>query len=110
MGIEAESSWFSRATSNRAFFHGTLLLGATYRALTAGATSLFSTECYTHQTEAIRHIIASFESPETQLQEGTVDAVACLAAFEVRDSITCRKFPMCVGSQQNSIQWLMAKS
>ena len=62
MGIEAEISWFSRATTSPAFFHGTLLLGATYRALTSGGTSLFSTECYTHQTEAIRHIITSFES------------------------------------------------
>ncbi|KAL5327876.1 hypothetical protein ACEPPN_005582 [Leptodophora sp. 'Broadleaf-Isolate-01'] len=82
MGMQAEISWFTQATANPAFFHGTLLLGATYRALTLGRTSPFSPECYYHQAEAIRHILVNLESPETQLQEGNVAAVACLAAFE----------------------------
>ncbi|KAL2060703.1 hypothetical protein VTL71DRAFT_9344 [Oculimacula yallundae] len=82
MRIDAEVSWFTQATSHPAFFHGTLLLGAAYRALTLGQTSPFPPECYYHQGEAIRHIIANLGNPEAQLEDGNVAAVACLVAFE----------------------------
>ncbi|KAK0104270.1 hypothetical protein ONS96_005362 [Cadophora gregata f. sp. sojae] len=82
IGNQAEASWFTQATSNPAFFHGTLLLGATYRALTLGRTPSLPPECYFHQVEAIRHIVANLESAEAQIQEANVAAVACLAAFE----------------------------
>ncbi|KAH7400171.1 hypothetical protein BKA64DRAFT_707857 [Cadophora sp. MPI-SDFR-AT-0126] len=82
LGIQAEVSWFTQATASPAFFHGTLLLGATYRALTLGRVPPFPPECSYHQAEAIRHIIASLESPEAQIHEANVAAVACLGAFE----------------------------
>ncbi|KAH7327330.1 fungal-specific transcription factor domain-containing protein [Rhexocercosporidium sp. MPI-PUGE-AT-0058] len=124
MGMQAEISWFTQATVNPAFFHGTLLLGATHRALTLDQASPFPPECYYHQAEAIRHIIANLENPEAQLHEGNIAAVACLAAFETAISgaanepvhidglerlITVRKARKqegLAGYLQNLIQWV----
>ncbi len=63
-----------------AFFHGTLLVGVTFNALLQKDT-VFPPECFYHYSEALKYTRANVENAE--LQEGTIAAVACLAAFEV---------------------------
>lgn len=84
MGTQSEVSWFTQAISNRALFHGTLLLGAAFRAPKQGRTGLLPQECYYHHAETVRHIIHGLENSQESVHEGLMAAVACLAAFEVR--------------------------
>ncbi|KUJ09548.1 uncharacterized protein LY89DRAFT_740633 [Mollisia scopiformis] len=81
MGLQGETSWFAQALKEPACFHGTLLLGVTFNALLRNFTTM-PPECFYHYDEAIKYTSAKIEKADDQLEEGTVAAVACLAAFE----------------------------
>ncbi|KAF8848972.1 hypothetical protein BDZ45DRAFT_252598 [Acephala macrosclerotiorum] len=81
LGLKSETEWFAQAMTDQAFFHGTILVGVTFNALLKRDTT-FPPECFYHYSEAIKYTSASLENAESQLHEGTVAAVACLAAFE----------------------------
>lgn len=86
MGLQAETAWFTQALTDRAFFHGTLLLGVAFNALVR--KTAMPPECFYHYNEAIKYTSANLENAQDQVQEGTVAAVACLAAFEVGSVLT----------------------
>lgn len=88
MGLQSEIAWFAQAMNDPACFHGTLLLGVTFNALLRKHTTM-PPECLYHYNEAIKYTSANIEDSRNQLREGTVAAVACLAAFEVR-SYLCK--------------------
>lgn len=82
MGLKSETDWFAQAMTDQAFFHGTILVGVTFNALLKKANT-FPQECFYHYSEAMKYTRASLENADTEIREGTVAAVACLAAFEV---------------------------
>ncbi|KAE8447010.1 hypothetical protein EG329_011144 [Mollisiaceae sp. DMI_Dod_QoI] len=79
IAFPSETAWFAQAMTEPAFFHGTLLVGVTFKALLQKET-VFPPECFYHYSEALKYTRANVENAE--LQEGTIAAVACLAAFE----------------------------
>ncbi|KAE9366936.1 hypothetical protein N431DRAFT_515615, partial [Stipitochalara longipes BDJ] len=81
MSPVAEHDYFKEVTTgNPAFRHGTLLLAYTYQALLRGAP--VPEACHYHSALTIRYINSSLESVEGQIADGTLAAIACLAAFE----------------------------
>ena len=82
MGLQSETAWFAQVMTDQAFFHGTLLIGLTFVALVRRPFSV-PPECFYHYNEAIKYTSANLEDEESQMREGTIAAVTCLAAFEV---------------------------
>ena len=78
-----ESQWFNKALNDEACFHGTLFVSAAHRALLAGSGHDLPKYCYHHKGEAIRIINQRLRDPHQCIEDGTVAAIACLAAYEV---------------------------
>ena len=77
-----EHDYFREVTTGTpALRHGTLLLASAYQALLKGVPVPES--CHHHSTLTIRYVNSSLASPEGQIADGTLAAMACLAAFEV---------------------------
>ena len=77
-----ESEWFRNALSDPACFYGTLFLSAAHKALLTGTEDSLSVECFQHKGEAIRIVNERLSDPR-RLTDGTIAAIACLAASEV---------------------------
>lgn len=60
-----------------------LFVSAVHRELLSGSKSLAPLESYLYKGEAIRLINERLGDPDSRLQEGTIAAIACLAAYEV---------------------------
>jgi hypothetical protein len=78
-----ESECFKDALSDPAWFHSTLFLSAAHRALLMGSEDSLPVECFQHKGEAIRIINERLGDPARRVIDGTIAAIACLAAFEV---------------------------
>ena len=78
-----EVEWFTNALSDTACFHGTLFLSAAHKALLTGTENSLPLECFQHKGEAIRIINKRLGDPTRRVTDGTIAAIACLAAFEV---------------------------
>jgi hypothetical protein len=78
-----ESEWFRNALSDSACFHGTLFLSAAHKALLTGTEDSLPVECFQHKGEVIRIINERLSDPKRRVTDGTIAAIACLAAFEV---------------------------
>jgi hypothetical protein len=82
MSAIEEHDYFREVTSGTpALRHGTLLLASAYQALLKGVP--VPEACHHHSTLVIRYVNSSLESPEGQIADGTLAAIASLAAFEV---------------------------
>lgn len=82
MSARAEQGYFEEvAAGSLAFRHGTLLLASAYHALWRGVP--VPSSCHIHSALAIRYVKSSLETAEGQIADGTLAAIACLAAFEV---------------------------
>jgi len=78
-----ESEWFKSTLSDPACFHGTLFLSAAHKALLTGSENSLPMECFQHKGEVIRIIKTRLSDPKKRVMDGTIAAIACLAAFEV---------------------------
>lgn len=81
MTTQAEQDWFRIAASERAPYHGTLLVATAHQALLRGRS--IPRECFQHRGEAIRIINERLDDPLKRSDDITIGTVACLAAFEV---------------------------
>ena len=79
-----ESQWFKHALSDPACYHGTLFLSAAHKALLTGTEKSLPLEVFQHKGEAIRIVNERLTDLKSGLEDGTIAAIACLAAFEVR--------------------------
>ncbi|KIM95881.1 hypothetical protein OIDMADRAFT_58972 [Oidiodendron maius Zn] len=77
-----ESQWFNKALNDEACYHGTLFVSAAHQALLAGAGNDLPRDCYRHKGEAIRIINQRLGDPHRRIEDGTIAAIACLAAYE----------------------------
>ena len=77
----AEHELLQCAIGSGPFKNGCLLLASTYKALYTGVP--LPPECENYSAMTIRQVNASLEQAEGQIAEGTLGAVACLAAYEV---------------------------
>jgi hypothetical protein len=78
-----ESEWFKNALSDPACFYSTLFLSAAHKALLTGTEDPLPVECFQHKGEVIRIINERLSDPTRRVADGTIAAIACLAAFEV---------------------------
>ncbi len=78
-----ESEWFKQAVNDPACFHGTVFLSEAHKALLTRAEDPLPPESYQHKGEVIRIINERLNGPARAYEDGTIAAVACLAAFEV---------------------------
>jgi Fungal specific transcription factor domain len=78
-----ESQWFNKALNDEACYHGTLFVSAAHRSLLAGTGDNLPEGCYRHKGEAIRIINQRLSDPHQRVEDGTIAAIACLAAYEV---------------------------
>jgi hypothetical protein len=86
MSRHAEYDYFREVTTGGpAFRHGTLLLAYAYHALLRGVP--VTSTCLYHSTQTMRCVNSSLESVKGQIADGTLAAIACLAAFEVIVSV-----------------------
>jgi hypothetical protein len=83
MNPQWESEWFKNALSDPACYHGTLFLSAAHRVVFSGSGDPLPLECFQHKGEAIRIINERLGDPSHRVTDGTIAAIACLAAFEV---------------------------
>jgi hypothetical protein len=78
----AECDFFKDVTTGSpAFRHGMLLIASTYHALWRGVP--VPTACHSQNALTIGYVNSSLETVEGQIADGTLAAIACLAAFEV---------------------------
>jgi hypothetical protein len=83
MNPQWESEWFKNTLSDPACYHGTLFLSSAHRTLLTGTGDTLPLECFQHKGEAIRIINERLGDPRRRVTDGTIAAIACLAAFEV---------------------------
>jgi hypothetical protein len=78
----AEYEFFKDVTTGSpAFRHGALLIASIYHALWRGVP--VPAVCHSHSALTIGYVNSSLETVEGQTADGTLAAIACLAAFEV---------------------------
>ncbi|KAE9375961.1 hypothetical protein N431DRAFT_481151 [Stipitochalara longipes BDJ] len=82
MTFASESALFLYAINDPACYHGTLYLSMIHKALLVGAGHPWPIEMYQHKGEAIRIINERLDAPKCQIEDGTIAAIACLAASE----------------------------
>ena len=86
MNPQWELEWFRNALSDSACYYGTLFLSTAHRALLRAREDLLPLECLRYKVEAIRIINECLGDPCRRIADGTIVAIACLAAFEASDS------------------------
>lgn len=83
MSFVEESQWFNKALNDEACYHGTLFVSAAHRALLSGTADNLPQDCYRYKGEAIRIINLRLNDRYQRIEDGTIAAIACLAAYEV---------------------------
>lgn len=78
-----ESWWFDKALNDDACYHATLFLSAAHSALISESYHDLPQNSYWHKGEAIRIINRRLFDPNQRIEDGTLAAIACLAAYEV---------------------------
>jgi hypothetical protein len=89
MSVLEESQWFNKALNDGACYHGTLFVSAAHRALLSGTAHDLPRDCYRHKGEAIRIINLRLSDRYRRIEDGTIAAIACLAAYEVSPLTFC---------------------
>ncbi len=88
MSSVEESQWFHKALHDEACYHSTLFVSQAHQALIAGRGHLLSADCYQHKGEAIKQINKRLSDDGQVVEDGTIAAIACLAAYEVRSILS----------------------
>jgi hypothetical protein len=78
-----ESRWFNKVLNDNACYHATLFVSIAHQATLTGACSDLPRDCYHHKGEALRIINQRLLHPQQRTEDGTLAAIACLAAYEV---------------------------
>jgi hypothetical protein len=78
-----ESEWFKFTLNDQACYHATLFLSMAHQALLTGTGKSLPLECFQHRGDAIQIINNRLSDSAHRLEDGTIAAIACLAAFEV---------------------------
>jgi hypothetical protein len=81
---EFESEWFNKATSDLACFYGAMFIATAYRIRVFNLQEPFPPEFYTYKGRTIHLINQRMDNVQCRLEDGTIIAITCLAAFEVR--------------------------
>jgi hypothetical protein len=84
MNSVEESQWFHKALQDEACYHGTLFVSQAHQALLAGQGDILTQDCYHHKGEAIKQVNKRLSNTGKAVEDGTIAAIACLAAYEVR--------------------------
>lgn len=83
MTLAEETMWFWKATEDTACHHSMVFVSKAHRALTSPGHA-FDQEHHQHHALAIQHINRRLASDSKAANDGTIAAIACLAAYEVR--------------------------
>ena len=83
MSVEFEAEWFNKAVSDRACYHGAMFISMADQNRILNLQNTIPPEFYLHKGQAIRLIQERLEDPQERVEDGTLAAIACLAAFEV---------------------------
>lgn len=83
MSVEFEAEWFNKAVSDRACYHGAMFISTADQNRTLNLPNATAQEIYLHKGQAIRLIQQRLEDPQERVEDGTLAAIVCLAAFEV---------------------------
>jgi hypothetical protein len=86
MSNEYDIEWFKAAMVDPAVYHASMFISAANRVLVFNLQNRIPTEFFYHKGEAIRLIQERVDDPQGRLEDGTLAAITCLAAFEVSKS------------------------